>query len=524
MRTLPLFLLALGLAACGDPDDSDIKTDDTGPGTNPTADEDGDGYSVEDGDCDDDDPDVHPSAEEIPCDGLDNDCADGDLTDQDGDGYDCPAQGGDDCDDTDPAFHPGAEDECGDFVDHDCDEDPECDCDGDGVDGEQCDGDDCDDANADAYPGNDEVWYDDVDNDCDGGSDFDQDGDGFDSAEHDGNDCDDTDAGTHPGAEDICYDGVDNDCGDFDDYDCDQDGYLSVDYGGDDCDDGDDTINPGAAEICGDGVDQDCNEVIDDADVDGDGYVDADCGGDDCDDSDATVNPTGDESSPDGLDSDCDGDVDEDGYINLYAPFANGSSALWTYDTERDGTVYVEEVAITSWDGALGEATLERTLTDTTGVATIVDEYWTCDSDAVAMTGLAYLLHGTPALTAGYSEPRIMLLEESLMVPGETWDYSYDAMDATMGGVWTAEGTITIIGYDTITVTAGTFDALVIENDYKVTDTGGMGKMGFGLIDRDVVATMYYVERLGMVYTEEEEYGGAIVETRELNTYTGFYP
>jgi len=517
MRTLPLFLLSLGLMACN-PDDTGTKTDDTGP-VDVDADDDGDGFTVAEGDCDDNDAAVHPSATEIACDGIDNDCDGTDLTDEDGDGYDCVDQGGDDCDDTDADFHPGADDECGDFVDHDCDDDTECDCDGDGFEGEQCAGDDCDDADADAYPGADETWYDGVDGDCDGGSDYDQDTDGFDASEHDGNDCDDTDADIHPGAEDTCYDGIDQDCGEFDDYDCDQDGYISSDYSGDDCDDSDDTINPDAADVCGDGLDQDCNGVIDDADADADGFVDADCGGDDCDDSDATVNPDGDDSSPDGVDSDCDGDVDEDGYCNFYAPFANGSSALWTYDTSRDGTVYVEEVAITAWDSSLGEAVLERTLTDTTGAATIMDEYWTCDGSGVAMTGLDYIMHGSPTFSATYTVPRTVLLDEASMTPGTSWSYSYEASDASMGTIWLAEGTMTVLGTDSITITAGTFDTIVIENDYKLTDA-----MGLGMLDRDVVATMYFVEKLGMVYTEEVDSTGTVVELRELNTYTGFYP
>jgi len=517
MRTLPLFLLALGLMACN-PDDTGTKTDDTGPG-DIDADDDGDGYTVAEGDCDDDNADVHPGADELPCDGVDSDCSGSDLNDADGDGYDCVEYGGDDCDDDDADVNPGADDECGDFVDTNCDEDPECDCDDDGSDGEQCDGDDCDDSDATAYPGADEVWYNDVDNDCDGGSDYDQDGDGYDSADYTGNDCDDTNADVYPGAPDACYDGVDHDCDAGSDNDCDGDGYDSADYGGDDCDDGDDTINPGAADICGDGIDQDCNDVIDDADADGDGFVDEACGGDDCDDTDATVNPDGDESSPDGLDSDCDGDVDEDGYCNLYAPYANGSSALWTYDTDRDGVVYVEEVAITSWDASLGEAVLERTLTDTTGAATILDEYWTCDASGVAMTGLDYIMHGSPMFSASYTVPRTMLIDEASMLDGTSWTYSYDAMDASMGALWLATGTVTILGADTITTTAGTFDALVIENDYSVTDA-----MGMGMFDREVVATMYFVERLGMVYTEEVDSSGAILEVRELNSYTGFYP
>jgi len=41
------------------------------------TDKDGDGYAAEAGDCDDDDREVHPDAEEIPEDGIDSNC-DGD--------------------------------------------------------------------------------------------------------------------------------------------------------------------------------------------------------------------------------------------------------------------------------------------------------------------------------------------------------------------------------------------------------------------------------------------------------------
>jgi len=85
---------------------------------------DGDGYSPcgdGDPDCDDEDPSVNPGAEEIPYDGIDNDCDEGDLTDVDGDGFDGGGPLADDCDDLDPFVHPDAEEICDDGADNDCD-------------------------------------------------------------------------------------------------------------------------------------------------------------------------------------------------------------------------------------------------------------------------------------------------------------------------------------------------------------------------------------------------------------------
>ena len=117
-----------------------------------SQDDDADPYWVdfdEDGhyadeDCNDQDPAIHPGADEI-CDGIDNDCdgtVDGDdvedpLTfyrDLDGDGYGdesspstaCTVPDGyvpeaGDCNDDDADVHPGREEACGDGVDNDCD-------------------------------------------------------------------------------------------------------------------------------------------------------------------------------------------------------------------------------------------------------------------------------------------------------------------------------------------------------------------------------------------------------------------
>ncbi len=78
------------------------------------------GYVLNDGDCDDADPLIHPGAEDV-CDGVDNDCdevVDPLDVDRDGDGWTgCDG----DCDDEDEAVSPDAEEVCGNEVDDDCD-------------------------------------------------------------------------------------------------------------------------------------------------------------------------------------------------------------------------------------------------------------------------------------------------------------------------------------------------------------------------------------------------------------------
>jgi len=84
-------------------------------------DEDEDGWTAGE-DCDDSRADVHPGADEVPYDGVDQDCDGVDETDRDQDGWVGRAAGGADCDDADPAAHPDAVEVCGDLRDQDCDE------------------------------------------------------------------------------------------------------------------------------------------------------------------------------------------------------------------------------------------------------------------------------------------------------------------------------------------------------------------------------------------------------------------
>ena len=66
----------LGLTACGDKSSDPDVSALYGAEMVDTAymDFDGDGYSPDDGDCDDGNADVHPDAEETPGDGVDSNC------------------------------------------------------------------------------------------------------------------------------------------------------------------------------------------------------------------------------------------------------------------------------------------------------------------------------------------------------------------------------------------------------------------------------------------------------------------
>ena len=116
---------ALTRAVNGDYDESPGDNNGSGGGDdNVYTDLDGDGYvSIFEGgnDCDDDNPSIYPGAEEIPYDGIDQDCTGSDLLDADRDGYDAVEYGGTDCDDDNPAIHPGALEIAGDGIDQDCD-------------------------------------------------------------------------------------------------------------------------------------------------------------------------------------------------------------------------------------------------------------------------------------------------------------------------------------------------------------------------------------------------------------------
>jgi hypothetical protein len=197
------------------------------------GDADGDGFTTKMGDCNDDNAKIYPGAYDVPNDGIDQDCDGRDAEqvfyeqisyDEDQDGY-TVSEG--DCNDHDPSVHPGAYDFPEDGVDQDCDgrdavqtfyEQTSYDEDQDGYTVSEGD---CNDGDRRIHPDAEDIPGDGIDQNCDGydeplfteqyttSNPIDADNDGYPKV---AGDCDDNDRTIHPNAYDFPGNGIDEDC------------------------------------------------------------------------------------------------------------------------------------------------------------------------------------------------------------------------------------------------------------------------------------------------------------------------
>ena len=134
MKPFSLSIVALTLLACSnnfEKDGSEITADteaSSEPSGEPsseadplTTDDDGDGFSENQGDCDDNNSQINPGAEDRAVDGFDQNCDGIDGPDLDQDGYVDLAAGGNDCNDNNANVNPGMSEDPTDGLDTDCD-------------------------------------------------------------------------------------------------------------------------------------------------------------------------------------------------------------------------------------------------------------------------------------------------------------------------------------------------------------------------------------------------------------------
>ena len=198
-----------------------------------------------------------------------------------------------------------------------------------------------------------------------------------------------------------------------------------------------------------------------------------------------------------------------------YLPLRSGSS--WTYSTTEGTSTWIVGGVGGTADSA--EAAMSISVPEL-----VFSTEWTCTTEGIisydfgniSIAGMGEVVSMDVIDSSGVFLPAARLLE-----PGYSWSASYSlAMNFTMEGLsvdtttssaesWTAAG------METVSVPAGTFEAIRVEGTQNFSMSGFMGMGG---VDTSVSSTFWFAEGVGIVrYTSSSE---GYTSVAELTAYT----
>ncbi len=186
-----------------------------------------------------------------------------------------------------------------------------------------------------------------------------------------------------------------------------------------------------------------------------------------------------------------------------YMPLRTGSS--WTYSTPEGTMTWSVTSASGSSDSA--EATMQIAMSELS-----MGTHWSCSAAGIVsydFASLSVASLGEVASMEVVESSGAFLPPAELMVPGYSWPLSYTltihvaAEGMELDLTTTSTGTSTVVGMETVSVPAGTFEALRVDGTDNITSSGFMGMEP---INFTVNSTYWYAEGVGIVrYTSSSE-------------------
>ncbi len=198
-----------------------------------------------------------------------------------------------------------------------------------------------------------------------------------------------------------------------------------------------------------------------------------------------------------------------------FFPLRSGSS--WSYSTTEGTSTWSVGSASGTADSA--QATMAISIPEVA-----MTTHWDCTSEGIISYDFGNITvaeMGQIATMDVTESSGVFLPAASLLAPGYSWSDNYSlVMQITAEGVsvdmtMTAAETWTAAGMETVSVPAGTFEALRVDGTENITMSGFMGMEG---VDTVVDATFWFAEGVGIVrYTSASS---GYTSVGELTSYT----